>query len=293
MLTKEESRLKIIENFHLNVLNKIPQESELRSAHKGNLGHWLETNLGGKIDADGNADLNGYECKVESAKTSWGDWGSPYRIFCDKSYEIFNRDTAYENMWILVKALGVRRDDPDKGVFYSMSGKHVPKYSNDITDIGLSLVKKNSDILMTYSYSKDLRKDKNRITPDDFKRDDIPIFKWHGTNESFNAFKDEVIKNNLPIDVTFEGAKASVSLEERIRRKFGIHGMVIGLKDKSNRFYGLKFLKSITLEDWLTFFDDKNVIYDTGLTTRNRRPYNQWRSSSKFMRTLEEEVYIP
>ena len=79
------------------------------------------------------------------------------------------------------------------------------------------------------------------------KKDDLLIFKWHGTDESFNAFKEDVIQNNLPIDVIFDGAKAAVSLEERIRRKFGIHGVVIGLKDESNRFYGLKFLKSIAL----------------------------------------------
>ena len=40
----------------------------MKSSHKGNLGHWLESRLGGKVDADGNADLDGYECKVESKK---------------------------------------------------------------------------------------------------------------------------------------------------------------------------------------------------------------------------------
>ena len=90
-----------------------------------------------------------------------------------------------------------------------------------------------------------------------------------------------------------EGLKASVSLEERIRRKFGIHGMVIGMHDKNRGFYGLKFLKSITYQDWLSFLKEKNIIYDTALTSRNKRPYNQWRSPAKFMKTLEEETYIP
>ena len=43
----------------------------------------------------------------------------------------------------------------------------------------------------------------------------------------------------------------------------------------------------------LNFFKNKDVIYDTALTTRNKRPYNQWRSSAKFMKTLEEDIYIP
>ena len=98
MLSKHNSRNIIISNFHKNVFGKYPKESELKSTHKGNLGHWLELNLGGKVDADGNADLNGYECKVESGKTSWGDWGASYRIFCDKSYKIFDKKNTYENM---------------------------------------------------------------------------------------------------------------------------------------------------------------------------------------------------
>ena len=64
MLSKDESRQNIIDHFHKNVLGKSPGDSELKTNHKGNLGHWLESNLGGRIDADGNADLNGYEILV-------------------------------------------------------------------------------------------------------------------------------------------------------------------------------------------------------------------------------------
>tara|TARA_A100001015_G_scaffold274856_1_gene331586 strand:- start:10 stop:183 length:174 start_codon:yes stop_codon:yes gene_type:complete len=49
MLSKDESRQKIIDHFHKNVLGKYPDQSELKLSHKGNLGHWLEVNLGGKM----------------------------------------------------------------------------------------------------------------------------------------------------------------------------------------------------------------------------------------------------
>ena len=62
MLSKEESKAKIIESFHKNVLGRFPKD--LKSNHKGYKGHWLESNLGGKIDADGNADLNGLESRA-------------------------------------------------------------------------------------------------------------------------------------------------------------------------------------------------------------------------------------
>ena len=293
MLSKEESRLFIINNFNKNVLGKYPNESELKSNHDGKIGHWLEKRLGGNVDSDGNADLNGYECKVESKKTSWGDWSAPYRIFCDKSYKIFYKENAYENMWTLVKSLGVLRQHAKEGNYYSMSGKDFPQHINSLTDIGLSIIEKDSDILLTYDFSKDLRHDKNEVTPDELKKECLTIFKWYGTDISFNEFKRKVKEDNLPIDVKLDGHQASVSLETRIRRKFGIYGVVIGLKDKAKGFYGLKFLKSITYQDWLNAFKNKNIIFDTALTTRNKRPYNQWRSSAKFMKTLEEDTYIP
>ena len=34
-------------------------------------------------------------------------------------------------------------------------------------------------------------------------------------------------------------------------------------------------------------------MYDTALTTANNRGYSMWRSSKKFMDTLEEDIYIP
>lgn len=293
MLSKDESRSKIIQNFHLNVFRKYPDESELKSSHKGNLGHWLESNLGGKIDADGNADLDGYECKIESKKVSWGDWGAPYRIFCDRSYKLFNNEFSYENMWAFVQAMGVLRDDPIKGKFYSMSGEHIPTFIDHTTYIGLTMTEDGGDISIKYDFSKDQRENKHEKIPPEFKINNLLIYKWYGTDKSFNRFKENVLNNNLPIEVIFNGVRASVSLEERIRRKFGIYGTVVGLQDKTRGFYGLKFLKSIDLNDWIEFFRNKDVIYDTGLTTRNKRPYNQWRSSAKFMSTLEEEIYIP
>ena len=69
--------------------------------------------------------------------------------------------------------------------------------------------------------------------------------------------------------------------------------MVVGLHNKSDGFYGLKFLKRVNLQDWIGYFNEGNIKFDTGLTTRNKRPRNQWRSTKKFMTTLEEDIYIP
>ena len=293
MISKEESKAKIIESFLKNVVGRFPESDDLIKKHKGKKGHWLESNLGGKIDADGNADLDGFECKIESKKISWGDWGPPYRIFCDKSYDLFRKGNAYKNMWKFVEALGVKRNDLEKGIYHSMSGEHVPTYINDSTNIGLSLEEKNSDISIKYNFDKDLRDSKGLNVPKEFQKNNLLIYRWYGSDSSFKTFRENIIENNLPIKVQFEGKNAAVSLEERIRRKFGVYGIVVGLYDQNKGFYGLKFLKKIVLDDWLGFFKNKDVFYDTGLTTRNKRQYNQWRSNAKFMKTLEEDIYIP
>ena len=289
MISKFNSYSRIIINFHKNVLGKSPSKSELESKHKGKRGHWLETKLGGKIDADGNADLNGYECKVKSQKTTWGDWGAPYRIFSDKRYTVFNKKHSHENMHFFVKTFGLQRNEVDKGIYYSMSGKDFPQKINDSTDTGLSLIEKNSDILMQYSFSKDKRKNKKKLVPNALQKNNLLIYQWHGTDNNYNVYVNNIKINNLPIDIK----KTSFSLEERVRRKFGIYGVVVGLYDKSKGFYGLEFLKVVTFNDWLDAFKNKDIIFDSGLTTLSKRQRNQWRSSAKFMGSLVVNTYIP
>ena len=291
MISKEDSKSLIIENFHKNVIGGFP--NDLKKIHKGYKGHWLESNLGGKIDADGNADLNGFECKIESKRVSWGDWGPPYRIFCDKSYNLFKTGKIKENMWKFVEIIGVRRNDLKHGTYYSLSGKHMVKYLNDLTSIGLSIEENNTDISVFYNFDKDQRESKILNIPKEFQKNNLLIYKWFGTDSNFQIFKESKKVKDRTIKINSKGKNASVSLEERIRRKFGVYGLVIGLHDKYKGFYGLKFLKRISFKDWLSFLKNKNVFYDTALTTSNDRPYNQWRSTKKFMDSLVEDIYIP
>ena len=291
MISKEDSKSLIIENFHKNVIGGFP--NDLKKIHKGYKGHWLESNLGGKIDADGNADLNGFECKIDSKKFSWGDWGASYRIFCDKSYDIFKTGNIKENMHKFVKKIGVVRNHLKHGTYYSLSGKHMVQYLNDSTSIGLSIEENNTDISVFYNFDKDQRESKILNIPKEFQKNNLLIYKWFGTDSNFQIFKESKKVKDRTIKINLKGKNASVSLEERIRRKFGVYGLVIGLHDKYKGFYGLKFLKRISFKDWLSFLKNKNVFYDTALTTSNDRPYNQWRSTKKFMDSLVEDIYIP
>lgn len=291
--SKEDSKSSIIRHFHQNVLGKFPSKEYLKTRHNGKLGHWLETGLGGEIDADGNADLNGFECKVDSSKVSWGDWGANYRIFADKSFAPFASTNIVNSMWEFVRIFGIYIDDPIKGKYYSWSGKHIPEKVNESKYTGTTLIERDDDIYMNYSYEMDKRENKELIVPPEFRKNELVLLKWYGRDESFHSFVSDLKYRQLPIEIKLTGKNASVSLEERIRRKFDVYGMVVGLHNKSDGFYGLKFLKRVNLQDWIGYFNEGNIKFDTGLTTRNKRPRNQWRSTKKFMTTLEEDIYIP
>ena len=290
-MEKSEAKRIIKERFNSKVFGKYPDKDELSALHKGALGHWFESMLGSKIDSDGNADILGFECKIDSTKTSWGDWGANYRIFADETFGF--KSSITENMWDFVRYFGVLREDTIKGSYYSWSGTHVPTNLNDSTVAGTTLSKKDGDILITYNIDDDKRADKSLLLPKYLQKNNLVLMKWCGTNLSFANFKNDVIVNNRPIKVKFNGLNQSVSLEARLKRKFNINGMIIGLSDKKRGFYGLRFLKPVSLNDWLLFLENKDVFYDTALTTLNKRPYNQWRSNKKFMLTLEDELYIP
>ena len=196
-------------------------------------------------------------------------------------------------MWKFVEIIGVRRNDLKHGTYYSLSGKHMVQFINHSTNIGLSLEENNSDISIFYDFDKDQRESKILHIPKEFQKNNILIYKWFGKDSNFQIFKESKKVIDSSIEIKLKGKKAAVSLEERIRRKFGVYGIVVGLHDKYKGFYGLKFLKRISFKDWLSFFKNKDVFYDTALTTSNDRPYNQWRSKKKFMETLVEDIYIP
>ena len=122
-----------------------------------------------------------------------------------------------------------------------------------------------------------------------WQKNNLLIYQWHGTDNSYNTYVNNIKINNLPIEIK----KTSISLEERVRRKFGVYGTVVGLYDKSTGFYGLEFLKVVTFNDWLDAFKNKDIEFDPGLTTLGNRQRNQWRSSAKFMRSLVVSTYIP
>ena len=137
-MNADEAKSRIIDAFERNVKGQFPSKEELKSKHAGKIGHWLEASLGkDNHDSDGAADFWGWECKTSSEKISWGDWGAPYRIFCDERFGFDNKKTIYENQWRFVKIFGVYRQE--KGRF-SWSGKHVPTRVGDHTSSGMQLI---------------------------------------------------------------------------------------------------------------------------------------------------------
>ena len=280
---------RIIQIFKKKVFGKYPSKNQLLSQHKGKIGHWFEEKMGVKHNADGNADLFGWELKAKGKKMSWGDWSAPYRIFCDQRFD-FNAKTVKENQWRFARIFGVYRLDSKA---YSWSGDHVPDYIETRKHSGMTIrLDKNKDISIYYDYSLDKRKDKTNQVPRVLRKNNLLLMRWHGTDQSFNQYKSYVIENKLPIHAIFEGKRRLISLEERVRRKFNVHGIAFGLYSKE-AFFGLTFTKAVSFDDWISYFINKDIFYDTGLTERNKRPYNQWRSHKSFMDSLVEDEYFP
>jgi hypothetical protein len=271
------------------VFGKYPSINQFKSEHKGKIGHWFEKEMGVKHNADGNADLFGWELKAEGKKMSWGDWSAPYRIFCDKRLG-FTASTIKENQKEFISIFGVYRPD---GEYFSMSGGHVTKYIDVRTENGMILkLDQNKDVSIYYDYSLDKRRNKADQVPNNLQKDNLLIMRWHGKEESFEKYKSFVIDNKLPIKAQFKGKNRLVSLEERVKRKFNVHGIATGLYRQKNHFYGLKFTRPVSFDDWVSYFINKDIYYDPALTGKNPRPYNQWRSNKSFMDSLVEEVYL-
>lgn len=73
----DDTKEKIIELFNTNVKDKeIEYDNDININHDGKEGHWLEKQIGIKINNNNLPDLFGYEMKKDSNKISFGDWSA-------------------------------------------------------------------------------------------------------------------------------------------------------------------------------------------------------------------------
>ena len=250
----DANRYKIINLFQENVLGKKFNSKDFNEAHDGKEGHWLEHQMGIKPNSDNSADLYGYEMKKHTtSKTTFGDWSPDISLWGkNKPYEEIGKLNRDEEFLVFFG-----KPNKKKGNRYSWSGEPAPKI-NIYNNFGQILgVDEDKNICAKYSYSKDMRSNKDQILPQQFRREDFILAKW----------SKEKIKKNL-------------------EKKFNQLGWFKCYKNKSGVYYKISFGLPINYDTWINLVEDGIVFFDSGMYAGNKRPYSQWRANNTFWESI-------
>jgi hypothetical protein len=230
--------------------------------HCGKEGHWLETKMGIKHNSKNEPDINGYEMKKYSCKTTLGDFSASEYVFSGKNKR---NNINILNNW--TDEIKLSRSDfinifgnpnPNKENRYSWSGSSVPRY-NIWNSNGLILtINENNDIIIYYSFSNDRRSIKI----------DFPLF----------------LQNNNIVIALWKSSK----MKQHIDNKFNKKGFFI-CKKKGNTYEKICFGKAFNFEYFIECIKNKKIIFDSGMYYGNNRNYSHFRGSCFWNELIIEE----
>lgn len=244
---------KIIQLFDKNVRGIKPDLSSYKTKHDGKEGHWLETRMSIKPNADNLPDLYGYEMKKSTrSKITFGDWSADYYIFKDKKYKITRND--------FLQIFG--KPNIEKGGRFSWSGEPCPVIKKYNTFGQKLSVDKNKNILVKYSYSKDKRLNKKKIIPQIMQKDNLVIARWDNK-----------------------------SIKEKLENKFNIKGWFVCIKNINGVYTKIAFGNPITFDRWIQDVKKGIIFFDSGMYQGNKRPYSQWRANNSYWNGLIIKTY--
>lgn len=254
----EEGKQEIINRFNNNVRGRRPDTSSSNQGHDGKAGHWLEHQMGIKINNKTEADLFGYEMKNQTtSKTTFGDWSADYYIFKDSQY--FTSREIRANRDRFMEIFGTYKPDKDR---YSWSGEVTPKIKN-FNQYGQKLiVEESNNIIAIYSYEQDSRENKTDIIPVNMQLNNLTLAQWQ-----------------------------SDSMRKRVESKFNNKGWFKCLQNNLGVYTAIQFGKPIDFEYWIDLVAEGIVFFDSGMYQGNKRPYSQWRALNNFWDSLIIETY--
>ncbi|ELS32039.1 MULTISPECIES: LlaMI family restriction endonuclease [Pseudanabaena] len=255
----EEGKQEIINRFDNNVRGRKPDTSNINQDHDGKAGHWLEHQMGIKINNKTEADLFGYEMKNQttSGKITFGDWSADYYIF--KDYKYFTSGNTGVNRDCFMQIFGTYKLDKGR---YSWSGEVTPKIKNFNRYGQKLIITENKDITAIYSYDQDSRQNKKDIIPVNMQINDLILARW-----------------------------TSNSMKKRVESKFNDKGWFKCLQNSLGVYTNIQFGKPITFESWIDLVAEGVVFFDSGMYQGNNRPYSQWRALNNFWDSLIIETY--
>lgn len=230
--------------------------------HCGKEGHWLETKMGIKHNAKNEPDINGYEIKKSSSKTTLGDFSASEYAFSGKNkrnnINILNNwtDEIKFSRNDFIKTFG--NPNPNKKNRFSWSGSCVPTYNIWNYNGQILTINKNNDIIIYYSFSNDTRSEKINF-PLFLQNDNIVIALWK-----------------------------SSKMKQHIDNKFNKKGFFI-CKKIGNTYQKICFGKPFNFEYFIEGIKNKKIIFDSGMYYGNSRNYSQFRGTGFWNELIIEE----
>ncbi|MGL4562705.1 MAG: LlaMI family restriction endonuclease [Brevinema sp.] len=263
---------RIIELFRENVKNRFPDTSASNTRHDGKEGHWLERQFGIMANADNSADLFGYELKNSTAsKTTFGDWSANQYIFKTGQYIRYFIGKNYKERQDSFCAI-FGKPNINKNNRFSWSGSPIPKI-NKYNEFGQKLeISENKDIIALYSYSKDLRPNKDQIVPIELQQENLILARWFGITSPTRKRADKCLK-------------------EKLEDKFNNLGWFTCKKGEDGSYQELCFGKPMSYDNWIELIQQGVVFFDSGMYQGNARPYSQWRANNSYWDSLITECY--
>jgi len=227
------------------------------SKHCGQEGHWLETRMGIKHNSKNEADINGYEMKKLSKKITFGDFSATEYIFSSKKNSInqYNLNDVKISRSDFMRYFGNLNIEKNR---YSWSGSCVPVY-NIWNANGQIMVIENNDIIVYYSFDRDMRA--NKVNLPEQLQSDIMIAIWK-----------------------------SEKMKPHIDNKFNQNGFFICEKI-GNAYEKIRFGKAFNFEYFIECIKNKQIIFDSGMYDGNSRNYSQFRAGANFWNELIIEEY--
>jgi len=252
----------IITLFNNNVKDKEICLEGKNILHCGKEGHWLEKQMGIKHNAKNEPDINGYEMKKSSIKTTLGDFSaSEYAFSKNNKRTTINNNNNWSDEIKMTRnefIMFFGNPNPNKNNRYSWSGSCVPTYNNWNAAGQNLLVLENNDLAIYYSFSRDTRSRKNEF-PEFLHNDNIMIAIWKADK-----------------------------MKPHIENKFNKKGFFI-CKKTENKYNNICFGKPFNFEYFIECIKNKKIIFDSGMYEGNSRNYSQFRGSDFWNELIIEE----
>jgi hypothetical protein len=230
-------RAEIERKFLKNIKGKKPDNLHESPDNAGAEGDWLTRMMGLNKNGLNMPDYKGFEMKKCSAKISFGDWSPSYSLY---SIELSRGD--------FLRIFGSKKNGR-----FSWSGSVFPKIN--LVTRGGQEIKADYDagIEITYSYSKDKRKNKDKIVPERYRVENLILATW--SKERLNTF---------------------------ISNKYGAHGYFILVKNHNGLYSDIVFGPPLNYNTFIFNFKKGIIFLDCGMVLGNPRQYMTFRANKDF-----------